>query len=281
MKILLTGDRGFVGRHISKAFRGDGHTVIGIEAEPQFDEWIGKFHRSKRYDFVLRNIDAIVHAGAISSNQYTDPDIFIWNSYATLVLAKYARDRYGADIPFVFFSTFQADVVEKNPNSGSWYGWSKVFAEACLKEVLPNATILRPGVMWGDETHKGNPKDRSVPFQLATHQLKYLYKHWGRDYIHVSDVAEAVKIAIRDTPRGVFNLSGEYWTNMDLAKLTDWNDYEVIDNRATPMKKKFSASICPEDVEGLLLMPNWRIQSDLQTEFRRIEDEYRSETTFA
>ena len=248
--------------------------MIGIEVEPHFDEWIGKFERSKRYDSTLKDIDAVIHAGAIATNQYADPSIFLWNSYATLVLAKYARDRYGSDIPFIFFSTFQVNVVEKHSNSGSWYGWSKKYAEECLKEVLPEATILRPGVMWGDERHKGNPKDRSVPFQLATHQLEFLYKYWGRDYIHVSDVAEAVKIALRDRPGGTFNLSGEYWGNMDLAELTDWDSYELIDNRVTGTKFKFNADISPEDIEGLPLLPNWTVQSCLKTEFKRMEDEY-------
>ena len=277
MKILLTGDKGFVGRNIRKALTGEGHTAIGIEAEPQFSEWIGKFHRSKRYDFMLRDIDAVVHAGAIATNQFADPSIFIWNSYATLVLAKYARDRYGSDIPFVFFSTFQVNVVEKNMDNGSWYGWSKKYAEECLREVLPHVTILRPGVMWGDERHKGNPKDRSVPFQLATHQLEFLYKHWGRDYVHVNDVVEAVKISVRDKPTGIFNLSGEYWWNEDLAKLTNWNNYELIDNHTTAMNLKFTTPILPEDMKGLLSLPNWTVQSYLKTEFKRIESKYVSD----
>ena len=83
MKILLTGDKGFIGRNIGASLRADGHTVMGIEAEKQFSEWVGKFERSKRHHIALRDIDAVIHAGAISSNQYTDPDIFIWNSYAS------------------------------------------------------------------------------------------------------------------------------------------------------------------------------------------------------
>ena len=58
MKILLTGDKGFVGRNIGAALRADGHT-IGIEAEPQFSEWYSKFHRSKHYYVARRDIDAV------------------------------------------------------------------------------------------------------------------------------------------------------------------------------------------------------------------------------
>lgn len=278
MKILLTGDKGFVGRHIRRALSNEGHTVIGLEAEADFNEWLGKFKHSKRSDLILGDIGAVIHAGAIATNQYADPSIFLWNSYATLILAKYVRDRYGSDIPFIFFSTFQVDVVENRPKNGSWYGWSKKYAEDCLKEVIPSATILRPGVMWGDERYKGNLKDSSVPYLLATHRLEFLYKRWGRDYLHVSDVVEAVKIALHEGPAGTFNLTGEYWWNEELAKLTDWQGYDLIDNYAKSMKIKFNSDILPEDSEGLPLLPNWGVQSSLEFEFRRLEAQYASHT---
>ena len=275
MKILLTGDKGFVGRNIRKALSDEGHTIVGLEVTPSFDKWLDKF---KYPDVRLEDLDAVIHAGAIATNQYTDPSIFLWNSYATLMLAKYARDRYGSEVPFIFFSTFQVDVVESKPNSASWYGWSKKYAEDCLKEVLPHATILRPGVMWGDERYKGNLKDSSVPYLLATHQLEFLYKHWGRDYIHVSDVVEAVKIALHEGPAGTFNLTGEYWWNENLAKLTDWQGYDLIDNHARSMKLKFNSEIVPEDSEGLPLLPSWERQSTLEFEFGRLEAQYASHT---
>ena len=272
MKILLTGDKGFVGRNIGAALRADGHTVIGIEAEPQFSEWHGKFYRSKRYYVALRDIDAVVHAGAISSNQHTDPDIFIWNSYASLVLAKYVRERYG-QIPFVFFSSFQVSASDKDWSQRSWYAWSKVFAEDCIREVLPNATMLRPGVMWGDEQHK--TVGRSVPYQLATHQLTHLYSNWGRDYVYISDAVEAVKIGIYDAPAGTFNLNGEYWCNEDLAMLTDWKDYQLVGNPQAELGVAFNHSEYTGQGDGLPALPGWEVKSDLRVEFGRIEELYR------
>ena len=276
LKILLTGNRGFVGRHIQSALARDGHEIVGIEATSNFDEWVERFE-SKKYKQILKNVDAIIHAGAIADNQTKDPGVFLWNSHATLVLAQYAKKRYGSDIPFVFFSTFQVNIIEKSKEGVSWYGRSKKFAEDLLLETL-SPTILRPSVMWGDERYKFGGLGRSVPFKLATHQLEFLYKDWGRDYVHVSDVVAAIRVALRDQPTGIFHLNGEYWSNSDLAELTDWNDYELIDNAVKRIDRRFDSFVSASDLEGLQQLPNWEYQSSLRHEFRLLETKYGNNT---
>lgn len=259
MKILLTGNAGFVGSHIQSALESDGYEIVGFEATPKYLQWMN--------DLLLLGgpFDAVVHAGAISSNQYSQPDIFLWNSYATFEIAKYVRDKCG-HIPFVFFSSFQVSVTEKKERS--WYGWSKVFAEDCIKEVLPASTILRPGVMWGDERNK--KVGASVPYLLASRRLEFLYKDWGRDYIYIDDVIDAVRIGIHNRPAGVFNLNGEYWKNLDLARLTDWNDYNLLDR----IKTEFHNSEYKASGSTGSKLPDWERRSNLVDEFRRIESIY-------
>ena len=160
-------------------------------------------------------------------------------------------------------------MTEKDLRQRSWYGWSKAFAEECLHEVIPNATILRPGVMWGDEKHKGDPTDRSVPYLLATHQLKYLYRNWGRDYVHISDVVRAVKEALRNTPQGTFNLNSEYWSNEELAELTEWKGYEMIGDPAKKLGIQFNTPVPKSTADGQPSLPNWEPQACLKTEFQK------------
>ena len=261
MNILLTGDKGFVGRNTRRVLEAEGHQMLGLEVTAGFREWYDNLHS------LDTSLGAVIHAGAISSNQYANPDIFIWNSYASLTLAKFVRDRYG-EIPFVFFSSFQ--VSASDIDERSWYGWSKAFAEDCIKEVLPNATILRPGVMWGDEKHK--PVGSSVPYQLATHQLTHLYTNWGRDYVFVDDAVEAVKIGIYNKPAGTFNLNGEYWRNEDLATLTDWKGYELVENPAE-LGVAFNNSQYKNFNSEVPSLPGWTRIADLRSEFKRIEKE--------
>lgn len=273
MKILLTGDKGFVGSHIREALALEKHQVVGLEASQSFHQWCDDLPR-----MIPADINAVVHVGAIANNQCEDPNIFLWNSYATLLLAQHCRDLHGPDFPFIFFSTFQVDVIQIQPENASWYGWSKKYAEDGLKEVLPGATIFRPNVMWGDERNKGSLKEGSVPFRLASRKLKFLYTHWGRYYVHISDVIEAVKIALGEKLRGCFSLLGEYWWNKDLAALTNWRGYELIDNRNRSDKMKFNSIILPNKLHEFVLPPNWSSQTSLPQEFKKLESQYASHT---
>ena len=92
-------------------------------------------------------------------------------------------------------------------------------------------------------------------------------------------MVKAIRVVLRDRPIGTFNLIGEYWWNADLAKLTDWDGYELVDNRNKSIQgkfNKFDAKILPEDSEGLPLLPNWRAESSLELEFRKLEAQYGS-----
>ena len=230
MRILLTGSKGFVGSHLYRALRDEGHSVLGMEADCTFDQWLGRFSKSKNWDYRLHKLDAVLHVGAISENQSEDPEIYLWNSYGTFVLAKFIRDRYGDRIPFIFFSSYIIESTEENWKLRSPYVWSKVQAEQYVQTLLPHATIIRPGVMWGDETNK-NPDGRSVPYQLATRTLKKLYRQWGRNYVHVSDVIEAVKNCLAYRHRGVYSMMGDVvYMNEDLAHLVEWDGYEWMDS---------------------------------------------------
>ena len=230
MKILLTGHKGYVGSHLRKALFADGHSVLGMEADCSFDQWLGRFSKSKNWDYRLHKLDAVLHVGAISENQSEDPEIYLWNSYGSFVLAKFIKERYGDRIPFIFFSTYLVESTENDWGARSAYTWSKVQAEQYIQTELRQATILRPGTMWGEETKK-NPLYRTVPYQLATHSLKKLYKNWGRNYVHVSDVIRAVKNCLVHRHQGIYSMAGDaVWMNEQLAELVKWDGYEWMDS---------------------------------------------------
>lgn len=217
MRTLLTGNKGFVGSHVQRALEADGNEVVGLEASPTFREWYDEMNT-----VMDTPIDAVIHLGAISNNQYNKPDIFLWNTYATQRLTERIKARQ----TFVFFSSFLVGSTVHDWDERTPYAWSKAMSEDYIAKLTPYATILRPCVMWGNE-HKKAGSNGSVPWRLASHSLEYLYRNWQRKYVHVSDVVEAVQLCLNNRPQGTFDLAPDrFWTNEALAELIEWKGYQ-------------------------------------------------------
>ena len=270
MRILITGNEGFVGNHIQKALEQE-NEIVGLEAKPTFREWYNEM-----YEIMDTPIDAVIHLGAISENQSQRTDIYLWNSYATFLLAQRVRQKFVtrpgmqnmSSIPFIFFSSYLVESTMDDWEARSPYTWSKVQAETFVQVYLPHATILRPGVMWGNEARK-NPRYRSVPYRLAGHELEFLLRNWGRNYVHVDDVAEAVKGCLKYTHKGTYSMMGDrVWLNEDLAPFVEWKGYEWTDNPNdlnlsyvnSHVKKRVSPSV-----------PGWKPQVLMEKELPKLE----------
>ena len=260
MKVLLTGNKGFVGSHIETALRAEGHEIVGLEVASTFREWQDVMQR-----VVTPDIEAVVHAGAIPHNQSKDPSIYLWNAHATYLLAEQAY-RIVPDVPFILFSTFLVSCTQDEWHIRTPYTWSKVCAEQYVRQWMPHATALRPGSLWGNEHQKGLT-EASVPYQLASHRLAKLFRHWGRSYVHVLDLCEAIKVCLKDSPVGVFELHTEYKTNQELAGLVQWQGYEWVEH---PESLGYVKTEHQEtNIEPIL--PNWKPKIFLADELPKME----------
>ena len=267
MRILLTGNRGFVGSHVASALETDGHKIIGLEATPIFREWYDEM------DAVMdTSIDAVIHLGAISNNQCQDPDIYLWNSYATFLLAQRVRQKMNGmhPMPFIFFSTFLVGSTAHDWSTRTPYAWSKAQAEHFVEECLPHATILRPAVMWGKEQNKAGSSG-SVPWRLATHNLEFMFRNWRRKYVHVSDVVEGVRTCLRNRPKGKFDLApARFHTNERLAELVEWDGFEWVENPQDVGHKFISSH---EIRDELPTPPGWLPKVVMEEALPRLERE--------
>ena len=271
MRLLLTGNEGFVGNHIQTALEQE-NEIAGLEAKPTFREWYNEMH-----DLMDTPIDAVIHAGAIADSQSQNPGIYLWNSYATFLLAQRVRQksvpRPGMDgrlpIPFILFSSFLVSSTIDDWEARTPYSWSKAQAENFVRVHLPYATILRPGVIWGDEREK-NSASGSVPFRLASHNLEYMFRHWARNYVHVSDVVAAVKLCLENRPKGNFDLITEYVTNEKISTFVKWQGYEWIDN---PREVGFKYISSHNENSTLPTPPGWTPKVLMEKELPRLEKE--------
>ena len=131
MKILLTGNEGFVGSHIQQEldFEMD---IVGLDVRAGFQEWYDDM-----IEVMASGIDAVVHVGANSSSQSQDADLYLWNSYASFLIAREAA-RYNTTMPFVLFSSFFVNASESDWENRGIYAWTKAQSEDFVSALMPH-----------------------------------------------------------------------------------------------------------------------------------------------
>lgn len=174
-RILVTGASGFIGQHLVRKLAQSGYRVRAASRQPVvFDDpriegiALGDMSRSFAAEYVVRGVDAIVHAAGLAQARPGIPDAAYTaiNVDATRQLARAAR---AARVKrFVLMSSIRAQVgashkgivTEATPLAPTdAYGRSKVAAEAVTSELLNGSatrwTVLRPVLVYGPGV-KGN-----------------------------------------------------------------------------------------------------------------------------
>lgn len=180
MRILITGHRGYIGWHLMKSYEDiPGVDVQGLERSDRLMLDI----ENSLHDF---EPDVVVHCGAIRDSMYANTDIFIYNTQFTNRLAFRCME---LGVHFVFTSS----CLSENPSS--LYAWSKRLSEDFIKALnWRDYCILQLFNVWGLERRVPFDK-RSVPTQILEKRLPWIFDI-KRDYIHVTDVVRALRVAI-------------------------------------------------------------------------------------
>lgn len=203
MKILLTGHKGFLGRHIYKILKSDGtHNVCGFDCDSSYDVFVEMFYdlKSNKEDY-----DLIVHCGALSNSQVTNNLLWQLNYKASTEIADYCKLTHTK----LLFISSAAAIDPDVP-----YGWSKHCAEFYLSQTVErsNLCILRPFNIWDyDESGKESP---SIVYKILAGKLEKAYQGCLRDFVHVSDAANAVICVTNDWTTGVFDIGTAGETNI-------------------------------------------------------------------
>jgi UDP-2-acetamido-2,6-beta-L-arabino-hexul-4-ose reductase len=208
MKIAITGDKGFIGKGVSKALSKEGHNVRGLKRNKEFLDDV----RSLRH--FVRNKNIIYHFAGV--NRPENPlDYHHVNTAGTAGLIE-ATKKYGRkSTKIVFASSIQVynpsrffHKEDKMVNPSSIYGWSKKFAEDLVINSGFNYVIFRMSNVYGrgvkpyynsviatftDLTKKGRP---------LTINNKGTDK---KDFIYVDDVISAMLMS-KKLKSGIYNL---------------------------------------------------------------------------
>lgn len=235
MKILITGNAGFVGREFMKQL--DGHDITGIDIVNGIDARDFFAKDDTKFDLVI-HLAAIVGGRAtiegnplkVATDLAIDSDMFQWALRTRPDRTVYYSS--SAAYPTAYQThTMKYTLNESHINLDSimspdlTYGWAKLTGETLAKYASNEGLrvhVFRPFSGYGEDQDLDYPfpsfiargKRKDNPFEI-----------WGtgeqvRDFIHIEDVVSATLEAVNQDIQGPVNLGcGRATSFNELAKL--------------------------------------------------------------
>lgn len=213
-RVLVTGARGFVGRHLLTNLSHD-HIVVGVDLADGLDlSDLASFERIEGY------FDCVIHLAARSfvPESFTDPVSFYQtNLVGTLHVAEFCRRR---NVPcliypntYVYGNPQQLPVTEQHPIAlPSPYHRSKMLAEELLRYYFPpdgtRVISLRIFNLYGP----GQDNRFLVPrlIEQAAAQTFVTVKDASprRDFLYIQDFVDLIAriVASVEPPPGIYNV---------------------------------------------------------------------------
>ncbi|MEA9356609.1 NAD-dependent epimerase/dehydratase family protein [Bacteriovorax sp. PP10] len=229
MKIGITGGLGLVGKALRGSLSGPVSLLVRRVPEEQLNSneecIVGNFSDPVITDIFLSNISVLVHAATGVGPRSEFNDQFIRDDLVgTLNLAK-AFFRKNPDGHFIYLSTSGGlynleDPSVKTEDSEivpkSLYGAIKLIIEDSLEQICSNngmVTIVRAAAIYGDSFKKNQDVgliDKLLKSTLkeSTNSLVPIFDKLesARDYLHVDDLAKAIKVLINRNSESRFEI---------------------------------------------------------------------------
>lgn len=219
MKILITGHKGFVGKYFVKKYQD--HDITGVDLKDGNDCRDLFRNDNTKYDLII-HLAAIVGGRAciegsplsVANDLSIDAEMCQWA----------LRTRPGRVIYFsssaaypISLQTHPRQLTETDidlnqvQNPDMTYGWAKLTGEYCLQFLAAEGIrthVFRPFSGFGTD------QDLDYPFpSFINRGLRQAnpFEIWGdgnqvRDFIHISDIVDAVDQAIQQDVTGPVNL---------------------------------------------------------------------------
>jgi len=236
MKILITGDAGFVGRAFHRALDDKGHDITGIDIANGIDcrDFFKK--DDTKYDVVI-HLAAIVGGRAtiegnplaVASDLAIDSDMFQWAVRTKPKHLVYYSS--SAAYPIYLQKAAYKQLLRepdinldhiRNPDYS--YGWAKLTGETLAQYARAEGikvSVLRPFSGYGSD----QALDYPFPSLIARGKAKLdPFEIWGtgeqvRDFIHIDDVVAATFEAITNNVKTLNLCTGRATSFIQLAEM--------------------------------------------------------------
>jgi nucleoside-diphosphate-sugar epimerase len=247
VKALVTGDRGFIGRHFVDFLKAQGWEVYGLDIRNGLDEDVIPYfleNDSESFDLLVHCAYEVGGRGhidganlALANNLTLDATMFQWalNGGADAVIyfsssAAYpTRWQAEGSALRLYEGLISSDSLEV-PDAD--YGWAKLTGERVARKAQAlglRVHILRPFSGYGPD------QDLTYPFpSIVKRAMKGELDVWGppgqtRDWIHVSDVVNGAWAVYEADERDPVNLCTGVGTEMgDLMALARTHYLSIV-----------------------------------------------------
>lgn len=220
MKILITGHKGFVGRYFMKKYAD--HHITGVDLKDGNDcRDFFKQHPNTYFDLVI-HLAAIVGGRmtiegnplAVADDLSIDAEFIQWclKSKPGKVVYFSSSAAYPTSLQEQPYKLKETDIDLLDIRSPDLtYGWAKLTGEYCLQFLESEKIkthVFRPFSGYGAD------QDLTYPFPSFINRAKLKldpFEIWGdgtqvRDFIHITDIVDAVDTAINEDIQGPINL---------------------------------------------------------------------------
>ena len=248
MKIIVTGDKGFLGSRLANKLKNS-HIVIGLNRK------VGDISNFKVvHAFISKHKpDAVIHCAAIGDIRKCDEDnelAYKSNYIATKNIASACTDNnsrmiyISSDQVYNAFTDEQiSELTSTNPNN--YYGQLKVMSEKDVQNIVPKNHIARIGWQY-DWCTPGLQDSRGGILELVSKAILtntpiYCNPNTYQYISYVQDTIDAlIKMAEQVIPYGVYNVTQETDKSIEQAFVFTMRNLGVND-------KTIKSLVLPKD----------------------------------